>query len=115
MRVYGGERLAELPQVAALSEALKRDIQVVSQVLPFKVNNYVVDELIDWRTAPDDPIYRMTFPHRDMLDPAAYARIAALLDDGASPAEVRTAADEIRLTLNPHPGGQLARNVPTFG
>ena len=71
LRVHSGARLAELPQVATLPESLKRDIRVVSQVLPFKVNDYVLDELIDWSDVPNDPIYRMTFPHRDMLAPEA--------------------------------------------
>jgi KamA family protein len=114
LRVTSGPRLRDLPQVASLPPALRRDIRVVSRVLPFRVNNYVVEELIDWSAVPDDPLYRMLFPHRDMLDPADYARIAGLLDRRAPPAEVRAAADEIRLRLNPHPAGQLEKNVPVL-
>lgn len=110
--IHRGDRLADHPRVSGLSEALRRDIRVVSQVLPFKVNEYVLEKLIDWSAVPDDPIYRLTFPHRDMLDPGDYARIAALLDRKASVQEIRAVADEIRMRLNPHPAGQLDRNVP---
>ena len=41
--------------------------QVVGHVLPFRVNSYVVDELIDWSRVPDDPIFRLTFPQAEML------------------------------------------------
>ncbi|PZC46204.1 MAG: L-lysine 2,3-aminomutase (EF-P beta-lysylation pathway) [Chloroflexi bacterium] len=103
----------DVPQVQALSAAQRHDIRVVAHVLPFKSNRYVVDELIDWTQAPDDPIFRLTFPHRDMLEPEAFARIDALLDAGASAPEIKVAADEIRLSLNPHPAGQLDHNVPS--
>jgi KamA family protein len=114
LAVHRGDRLADLPQMEAMPADLRRDVRVVAQVLPFKVNDYVLDHLIDWDRVPDDPIYRLTFPHRDMLDPAAYARIAALVDAGAPPHEIRPAADEVRWSLNPHPGGQLEKNVPHF-
>lgn len=107
-----GAQLTRLPAVAKLPAALRRDIEVVSHVLPFRVNDYVVDELIDWSRVPDDPIFRLTFPHRDMLDPADYDRIASLLDSGADARTVREAADAIRWRLSPHPGDQLEANVP---
>ncbi len=110
--VHTGERLADLLQVEGLPDEVRREIRVVAQVLPFKVNDYVLEELIDWSRAPDDPIYRLTFPHREMLDEASFDAVAARLDAGASKAEVRALADEIRLRLNPHPAGQLEKNVP---
>jgi len=114
MKSYTGERLAELAQVQRLPAELRRDIRVVASVLPFKVNNYVVDQLIDWSNIPDDPIYRLTFPHREMLPEAHYETMAALIDRGASRSEVRAAADRVRRALNPHPAGQLEKNVPVL-
>lgn len=89
-----------------------RDLRVVGSVLPFKVNEYVADELIDWAAAPDDPIFRLTFPHRDMLPAAVFDQMAALLDSGAPREELRQAAAAAQLELNPHPGDQLEANVP---
>src|SRR5690554_7345062 len=56
-----------LPQLNALSDDEREAIGVVGQVLPFKTNNYVVEQLIDWNNVPNDPIYTLTFPRREML------------------------------------------------
>jgi KamA family protein len=84
----------------------------VATVLPFRTNSYVVDELIDWDEAPDDPIYRLVFPQPDMLPRTDVARMADLLSAGAPEAQVQAAAHEIRMRLNPHPAGQLLLNAP---
>ena len=102
----------DIPQMAQLPEAIKSDIEVVGHVLPFKTNNFVVDELIDWDNAPDDPIYTLTFPRREMLQPEHYDEMASLLASGADKTAIKAAADRIRLQLNPHPAGQLEHNVP---
>ena len=34
-----------------LEEQDKRGIEVVGNILPFKINNYVIEELIDWEWA----------------------------------------------------------------
>lgn len=112
MRAVPGSRLSKLPQLERLDPELRRDIEVVSAVLPFKVNNYVLDELINWDSAPDDPIYRLTFPHRGMLPDVIFDEIAGVIDKNAGKAELRAAVAEARLSLNPHPGDQLEANVP---
>lgn len=98
--------------MALLSEEQLFDIEVVGNVLPFKVNNYVLDELIDWTNYEDDPIYRLTFPHRDMLKPEHYELMANTLRKTSNKMEIKHVANKIRLTLNPHPAGQLELNVP---
>ncbi|WP_207222551.1 KamA family radical SAM protein [Herbihabitans rhizosphaerae] len=72
----------------------------------------MVDELIDWDAVPDDPIYRLTFPHRDMLPSQMFDDIGKIIDSKADKATLRAAVDDARLSLNPHPGDQLASNVP---
>ena len=37
-----------IPQLQTLPEEQRFDMRVVSSVLPFRVNRYVVDQLIDW-------------------------------------------------------------------
>lgn len=113
-KAYSLSNFRDIPQMAGLPEALKFDIEVVAQVLPFKVNNFVLDQLIDWERAPDDPLFVLTFPQRAMLAPAHYDEIAALLRSGADKPRIRAAADRIRLELNPHPAGQLSHNVPSL-
>jgi KamA family protein len=101
-----------LPQIANLPEDLIEAIDIVGSVLPFKTNNYVVDNLIDWERVPNDPIFTLTFPCREMLRLHHYEKIRKLIKNGASKSEIKAAADEIRLELNPHPAGQLDHNVP---
>ncbi len=86
----------------------------MAAVLPFRVNEYVLDELIDWSAIPDDPIFRLTFPQREMLAPADFDAIDGLIRGGAPDSEVEAAAATVRAALNPHPGGQRELNVPDF-
>lgn len=111
-RAYTTRNLDELTTRAGLSADERLAVLAVAQVLPFRVNSYVVDELIDWDAAPDDPIYRLVFPQADMLPAADVARMADLLRSGASTLEVSAAATRIRAGLNPHPAGQMELNVP---
>lgn len=111
-QVYTERQLEQIPQLQRLPTALRRSMHAVAQVLPFRVNRYVIDELIDWDNIPDDPIFQLTFPQQGMLAPEDFEHIAALLAAGADPAQVRAAAQDIRHRLNPHPAGQRLLNVP---
>lgn len=101
-----------IPQVANLSDDLIEAIDVVGSVLPFKTNNYVVENLIDWKKVPDDPIFTLTFPRKNMLREHHYIIIKNVISNGASKSEIKEAANKIRLELNPQPAGQLDHNVP---
>jgi KamA family protein len=111
---YTLSNFRQLKQVQRLSEEQRFAIEVVAQVLPFKTNNYVVDELIDWDNVPNDPMFVLNFPQREMLLPHHFEEIAALLHRRADRQEIEAAASRIRLELNPHPAGQLDHNVPTL-
>lgn len=113
-RVYDRRSLEKIPEVAALPREAREAMQAVSAVLPFRVNPYVVEALIDWSRVPDDPIFQLTFPQRDMLEPADFETMVSLVRSGAPDTEVRAAARSIQLRLNPHPAGQLEHNVPTL-
>lgn len=110
--MYGPGYLDKLPQMRRLPDEQIFEMKVVASVLPFKTNNYVVEELIDWDAVPDDPIFHLTFPQRGMLSDGHFDRMARLHRTGASPAKIKEEANRIRLDLNPHPAGQLAHNVP---
>jgi L-lysine 2,3-aminomutase len=111
-RAVNAANIAGLPVWTRLPAELKEVIQVVSRVLPFRTNEYVIRELIDWNRLPDDPMFQLTFPQRAMLAPEDYAEIRDLLRGGASHDEVNRAANRIRMSMNPHPSGQLQYNVP---
>jgi L-lysine 2,3-aminomutase len=101
-----------IPQVQSLSSEIIEAIEIVGSVLPFKTNNYVVDNLINWEMVPDDPMFKLTFPQKEMLLGDDYAKMKSVIDSGADKQQIKEAANEIRLKLNPHPAGQLEHNVP---
>src|SRR6185436_5263104 len=87
-------------------------IDVVSRVLPFRTNAYVLRSLIDWSRLPEDPMYHLTFPQRSMLDGEDYTAMRDLVARGAPREEISRLANAVRLRLNPQPDGQLTHNVP---
>jgi KamA family protein len=111
-RAYTVKHLDQLTERAGLSADERLAVRAVATVLPFRTNEYVVEHLIDWDAAPDDPIYRLVFPQADMLPDADVRDIGGLLARGAPDAELRAAAHAVRTRLNPHPAGQLAFNIP---
>ena len=81
-RPYNQTSLQHAPQWERIPPDLREAIGVVSTVLPFRTNQYVLDELIDWTNVPDDPMYRLNFPHRAMLDESDYLLLRDLVRSG---------------------------------
>ena len=95
-------------------DAGQRDaVLAVAAILPFRVNSYVLDELIDWTAVPDDPIFRLTFPQPEMFPEEDLAPIIHHMRRNADE-QVRAHVQAIRRRLNPHPAGQTDLNVPTL-
>ncbi|MFP4271934.1 MAG: KamA family radical SAM protein [Halothiobacillaceae bacterium] len=111
-KVYTDRQMDRIPQLAKLPEQTRFDMKVVASVLPFRVNQYVIDELIDWDNIPEDPIFQLVFPQRGMLRPEMYERMAALHRENADRKQIQAVAHEMRMALNPHPAGQLEMNLP---
>ena len=114
MRFYNLRNIDSLPQFEKLSGDERLAMKVVAHVLPFRTNNYVVDQLIDWDAVPDDPLFRLTFYDRDMLSPRQFGAVADALRREAPAPELRDLVRRIRLEMNPHPSGQLTHNVPSL-
>jgi len=110
-RAYTLKTFKRIPQIERLSEEQIFDIEVVGEILPFKVNNYVVDELIDWDHFETDPIFILTFPQRDMLSKEHYNKMAKLIREETPKQDIVKTANQIRMELNPNPAGQV-HNVP---
>ncbi|BDQ03333.1 lysine 2,3-aminomutase [Ignavibacterium sp.] len=109
---YLQSNFKNIQQMKNLEQQYLDDIQIVGSVLPFKTNNYVVDNLIDWSKVPDDPMFKLTFPQKDMLLPHHYEKMKSVVLNGADKQKIKEAANEIRMQLNPHPAGQIEYNVP---
>lgn len=113
LKTYTLQNYRTIPQIATLKESDIEAIEVVGRVLPFKTNNYVVNELIDWTRTDDDPIFTLNFPRREMLEKKHYQAVKRMLDEGVDKATLDRKIHEIRLELNPNPAGQ-EHNVPTL-
>ena len=114
LKSYTLSNFRQLPQIEKLSEETRFEMEVVGNVLPFKANNYVVEQLIDWNNIPNDPMYVLTFPQKGMLKPEHYEKMEFALKQNFDKKEIASVANEIRLQLNPHPAGQMELNVPTL-
>ncbi|PIE70651.1 MAG: lysine 2,3-aminomutase [Deltaproteobacteria bacterium] len=112
---YSRHNLDQLLTLRHLPEDVVTAIRVVSAVFPFRINAYVIDELIDWSNIPTDPLFQLTFPQPGMLGAADYRALAHQIRSGASEKDIRSMAARVQSRMNPHPGGQMALNVPRMG
>lgn len=114
LKFYGLKDIDKIPQLQKLSKDERFEMKVVSSVLPFRTNNYVVEELINWDNIPFDPMYQLTFMQRDMLKPEHFDKMANLLRGDPSPQLIKNLANEIRMEMNPNPNGQMTANIPSY-
>lgn len=110
-RPYTFDQLDDLVTLKRMRADAQFELRVVSTVLPFRVSRYVLDELIDWRNVPNDPIYKSVFPHKQMLSDTAFRRVADEIRKGSTQSQLKAVVNDVRRTLNPHPGGQTTDNV----
>lgn len=110
-QIYSSHNYRQIPQIEKLSKEDLHSIDVVGSVLPFKTNNYVINELINWDNFRDDPMFILNFPQKGMLKPDDFSGISKLHAQQTDKALIRKAANKIRQKLNPHPAGQ-SHNVP---
>jgi KamA family protein len=114
LRIFTRRDIPRIPHLRALPREQREALVAAATVLPFRVNEYVLDELIDWSAVPDDPMFQLTFPQPEMLDPEDLDVLVDLVRRGAPAAELRAEAHTIQTRMNPHPGGQMDLNVPTL-
>lgn len=97
-----------------IPDDIKEATKVISTVLPFRTNEYVLSELIDWDKVPDDPIFRLTFPSQDMFSSADYGALHQyMVQDNKT--DLERFVGHLRMKMNPHPAGQMTHNVPMVG
>jgi KamA family protein len=112
-RAHGADDIDWIAERHGIPADLAATARLFSLVLPFKTNDYVLGELIDWSRIPDDPVFQLTFPQPGMLDAGDERALAELVERrGEGSPEVMALVADIRRRLNPHPAGQLTLNVP---
>ncbi|MGA6924221.1 MAG: lysine 2,3-aminomutase [Desulfosarcina sp.] len=109
---YTLKNYLQIQQLKQLDGRTVDDMGVVGRVLPFKTNNYVVDELIDWNNHRHDPLFTINLPQKKLLDRKDFDQVSRLVKSDADPMAITRTIDGIRRGLNPHPAGQLECNIP---
>ena len=116
MIFYSLNNISKLPQYKLLSDEIKEAINIVGTILPFRVNNYVAENLIDWNNIPLDPIFRLTFMDKGMLKDDQYERMKRILNTNHSTkTDIMETANSIRRELNPHPIQQHPKLTKAHG
>jgi KamA family protein len=110
-KVYTNRQIDNIPQITCLPEEIIFNIKVVANVLPFRINKYVCDQLIDWDNWSNDPIFKLTFPDRDMLSDEDFSLVSECLARGDK-SGLQNEVSRIRANLNPNPAGQMELNIP---
>lgn len=113
MRVFSHQRLGQIPQLVRHAPHLMESISLVARVLPFKVNDYVVNKLIDWTDVPNDPIFRLTFPQAQMLDAEDLEQLAYCVRNEVGEQQLNALIQRVRDGMNPHPAHQQL-NAPSL-
>jgi KamA family protein len=111
-KAIGIKQLENIEQLKNLPAEYRKILKAVSMVLPFRANNYIIDELIDWNNIPEDPIFQLTFPQPGMLKEEYLNDIIDLIDTNAPEIELNQLINKIREEMNPHPAYQVEMNVP---
>ena len=57
----------------------KENFDVLSEIFHFKANNYILEELINWQNVPNDPIYQLIFPRKEMLTDKDYQQLKPII------------------------------------
>ncbi len=109
---YSIANFDSIEELHALPAEQIDQMRAVATVLPFRTNNYIVEELIDWSNIPEDPIFQLTFPQPAMLHDRDLQKISTLLKNGAPEETIRREKIRIQKSMNPQPAGQLQLNVP---
>ncbi len=110
-KVYTARQLDKIEPLKSLPDSVREEMEIVAEVLPFRVNQYVIDELIDWEKPIQDPLFQLTFPQKGMLKPEHFEKVKAAKASGDKET-LKQAVAEVREALNPHPAGQLEKNIP---
>lgn len=72
---YNSESFKKSRYFCLLSEQYQKEFNILTKILHFKVNNYVLDNLISWDDLENCPIYKLCFPQKGMVLDEDYRRL----------------------------------------
>ncbi len=95
-QAYTRHNFLKMPAYGRLTPQQVEAINIVSEVLPFKTNNYVVNELIDWDNYEEDPMFILNFPQKSMLKAPQFDTLVKMVKNGSSKTDLARYVNEIK-------------------
>lgn len=98
---YNYKLFKESPFYEKLPLEEQETLSILTQIFHFKVNSYVLEFLIDWDNIPNDSMYRLAFPKKEMLDTEDFQLLKNLVATKADPNLFRAFADSLKTKMYP--------------
>ncbi|MER6498458.1 lysine 2,3-aminomutase [Streptomyces sp. NPDC001455] len=108
---HGPRKISVIARRFGIPREVEETVRLLSMVLPFRVNDYVLSQLIDWKNLDVDPMFQLVFPQRGMLSESDEKTLAEISGTGDRK-RIAEVVRDIRTRLNPHPAQQQDLNVP---
>jgi KamA family protein len=104
----------KIPQFSKLPPEKRHELEVLTHIFPFKTNNYVVNELIDWGNYAEDPIFLLNFPWREMLEENEFHMVSQLFQKKVSEDIIIKYVKKIKLRLLPQFAPKVSNLIQSF-
>jgi L-lysine 2,3-aminomutase len=111
-RCLHGASLIDVLLMHGVSESRCRALKSTAAIIPFKTTDYIVEELIDWEAAPDDPVFKMNFPEPRLLHETDLATVQQLHESGAGKETIDAVSRQIQCKMVSGAEGGSSRGVP---
>jgi len=98
---YSANSFKNTPHYQKLTKKQQNEFDIVTKILHFKVNDYVIDSLINWEDLDNDPFYKLIFPQRGMVLEKDYQRLENRIEVSADNSSVEMATLVARRNLYP--------------
>ncbi|MEM0999234.1 MAG: lysine 2,3-aminomutase [Bacteroidota bacterium] len=98
---YDRRTFQRTPYFAQMSQREQAHFKALTHIYHFKVNRYVLENLIDWNQVPNDPVYRYLFPLPQMLAEEDLGNLMRFLDVGLDAGSLANFIAQLRRKVAP--------------
>ena len=98
---FNNKTFKNTPYYDRLPEAEREVFDILSTVFHFKANNYVLEHLINWDEVPEDPIYQLIFPRKEMLSAFDFEHLKQLFQLGMDAKTRNSFVQAVRKKMHP--------------
>jgi len=100
-KTYNNKSFKKTDYYTNLPLETRNEFDILSSVFHFKVNNYVLENLINWQNIPNDSMYRLLFPRKEMLSVMDYEFLKALFKKDLKAEELNLFVQRVRKKMSP--------------